>query len=148
MSCPSIPPPFPASASLPGSSCGCNRKENGNYAQLGAVVKQVLTKARTRPELVGVSATINPASQQLLAQVDRDKAVILGIPVQDIYNTLQTLFGSLYVSQFPKNSRLWQVIIQAEPKYRMTPENINQIYVRNGEGKGWSLFPPWSRPNT
>jgi multidrug efflux pump len=45
------------------------------------------------------------------------------------------MFGSLYVSQFPKDSRLYQVVLQAEPKFRMTPEDIGRFYVKNREGK-------------
>ena len=116
-------------------SYGILQKGEGNYKQLANVVKTIVAKASTRPELVGVNTTISATNQQLFADVDRDKAETLGIPVQDIYNTLQTLYGSLYVSQFPKNSRLWQVIIQAEPSYRMTPETIGQIYVRNKDDK-------------
>jgi len=56
------------------------------------------------------------------------------VPVQDAYSTLQTMFGSLYVSQFPKDSRLYQVVLQAEPKYRMTPEDIGRFYVKNRDG--------------
>jgi multidrug efflux pump len=56
------------------------------------------------------------------------------VAVQDAYNTLQTMFGSLYVSQFPKDSRLYQVVLQAEPKYRLTPEDIGRFYVKNREG--------------
>jgi len=48
----------------------------------------------------------------MLAEVDRDKAEVLGVEVQDVYSTLQTMFGSLYVSQFPKDSRLYQVVLQ------------------------------------
>jgi multidrug efflux pump len=55
--------------------------------------------------------------------------------VEEAYTTLQTMFGSLYVSQFPKDSRLYQVILQAEPKYRMTPEDIGQFYVKNRDGE-------------
>lgn len=62
--------------------------------------------------------------------LDREKAEILGIEVEDVYDTLQTLFGSLYVNQFPKDSRLWQVILQAEPEFRLKPDDIDHIYVR------------------
>jgi multidrug efflux pump len=51
-----------------------------------------------------------------------------------VYNTLQTMFGSLYVSQFLKSSRLWQVILQAEPNYRLKPEDLQRLYVRNKDG--------------
>ncbi len=82
-----------------------------------------------------MSSTINTRSRQMLVDVDRDKAESLGVPVQDVYSTLQTLFGSLYVSQFPKSSRLFQVILQAEPEYRMKPEDVQNMYVRNKDGK-------------
>jgi multidrug efflux pump len=70
----------------------------------------------------------------LLVDVDRDKAETLGVPVQEVYGTLQTMFGSLYVSQFIKSSRLWQVILQAEPGYRLKPEDLEQLFARNKDG--------------
>ncbi len=129
------PPAIPGLGVTAGFEMWLQQKGSGSYSQLAGVVKQIVEKAKKRPELTTVNATINANSQQLLADVDRDKAESLGIPVQDIYNTLQTLFGSFYVSQFPKNARLWQVILQAEPSYRMTPDKINQIYVRNKKDK-------------
>ena len=71
----------------------------------------------------------------MLVDVDRDKAESLGVPVQDVYSTLQTLFGSLYVSQFPKSSRLFQVILQAEPDFRTKPADLQNMYLRNRDGK-------------
>jgi multidrug efflux pump len=66
--------------------------------------------------------------------VDRERAATLGVPINDVYDTLQILFGSTYASQFSKYSRLWQVILQAEPKYRSRPSDIDQIYVRSRNG--------------
>ncbi len=88
-----------------------------------------------RHELGGATTTIHTDGQQLLADVDREKAEVLGVAVQDAYSTLQTMFGSLYVSQFPKDSRLYQVVLQAEPKYRLTPEDIGRFYVKNRTGE-------------
>ena len=129
------PPAIPGLGVTAGFEMWVQLKGNGTYAQLAEVVHKIVERAKKMPELMAVNATISATSRQLLADVDRDKVETLGIPVQDVYNTLQTLFGSLYVSQFPKSSRLWQVIVQAEPSYRMTPQNIDQIYVRNEEGK-------------
>ena len=98
------------------------------------LTREIIAKSRQRPELRGVNSTINTRSRQLMVDVDRDKAESLGVPVQDVYTTLQTLFGSLYVSQFPKNSRLFQVILQAEPDYRTKPEDLQNMYVRNAGG--------------
>jgi multidrug efflux pump len=129
------PPAIPGLGTTAGFQMWIQQKGGGDYAQLANVAKEIVEKGRARPELAGVIVTISATNQQLLADVDREKAEVLGIPVQDVFNTLQTMFGSLYVSQFPKDSRLWQVILQAEPKYRMTPEDLGRFYVRNRERK-------------
>ncbi len=129
------PPAIPGLGVTAGFQMWIQQKGGGNYAQLANVAREIVEKARARPELAGVNTTISATNQQLLADVDREKAEVLGVPVQEVYNTLQTMFGSLYVSQFPKDSRLWQVILQAEPQYRMTPEDIGRFYVKNREGK-------------
>jgi multidrug efflux pump len=129
------PPAVPGLGIVAGFQIWIQQKGGGDYAQLVNFVQEIVEKAKKRPELAGVNSTITATGQQLLADVDREKAEILGIPVQDVYNTLQTMFGSLYVSQFPKDSRLWQVILQAEPKYRLTPEDIGRFYVKNRDGK-------------
>ncbi|HYW88213.1 MAG TPA: efflux RND transporter permease subunit, partial [Chloroflexota bacterium] len=128
------PPAIPGLGVTAGFQIWIEQQGTGDYAQLSHVVEQIIAKARTRPELGGVNTTIRTNGQQLLADVDRDKAEVLGVPVQDAYDTLQIMFGSLYVSQFPRDSRLYQVILQAEPKYRLTPEDIGRFYVKNRNG--------------
>ncbi len=129
------PPAIPGLGTTAGFEMWIQQKGGGNYAQLSDVARQMVVKGRGRPELGGLIVTISATNQQLLADVDREKSEVLGVPVQDVFNTLQTMFGSLYVSQFPKDSRLWQVILQAEPKYRMTPEDLGRFYVRNRDQK-------------
>ncbi len=107
----------------------------GDTRQLAQVTREFIAKAAQRPELRGVNTTLNAASRQLFADVDRAKAETLGVPVQDVYDALQTMFGSLYVSQYNKYSRVWQVILQAEPQYRLNPEDIQNIYVRQRDGQ-------------
>jgi multidrug efflux pump len=125
------PPAIPGLGITAGFQIWIEQKGEGSYTQLAQVVDQIIQKAKTRPELAGVNTTIRANGQQMLADVDRDKAEVLGVPVQDVYNTLQVMFGSLYVSQFPKFSRLYQVILQAEPQYRMTPADLGRFYVRS-----------------
>jgi multidrug efflux pump len=129
------PPAIPGLGVTAGFQMWIEQKGAGTFGQLYEVVQKIVEKAKTRPELAGVNTTIRADGQQMLADVDRDKAEILGVPVQDVYDTLQTMFGSLYVSQFPKDSRLYQVVLQAEPSYRMSPEDIGKFYVRNREGE-------------
>jgi multidrug efflux pump len=129
------PPAIPGLGITAGFQIWIEQKGAGNYGQLSDLVEKIIAKARTRPELAGLNTTIRANGQQLLAEVDREKAEILGVPVQDAYGTLQTMFGSLYVSQFPKDSRLYQVVLQAEPQYRLTPEDIGRFYVKSTSGK-------------
>ncbi len=125
------PPAIPGLGVTAGFQMWVEQRGPGTFEQLNQVVAQVIEKAKTRPELTGVNTTASAVGQQLLADVDRDKAEVLGVPVQDVYDTLQIMFGSLYVGQFPKDSRLYQIILQAEPTYRMKPDDIGQFYVKN-----------------
>ncbi len=129
------PPAIPGLGITAGFQMWIEQKGSGNYQQLSHVVDEIIAKAKARPELAGVNTTIHTTGQQMLADVDREKAEVLGVAVQDAYSTLQTMFGSLYVSQFPKDSRLYQVVLQAEPKYRLTPEDIGRFYVKNRDGE-------------
>ncbi len=72
-------------------------------------MQDFLTKARARPELTGLATTYRANTQQLRAVVDRDKATLLGISIQDVYSAIQAQFGSLTVSQFNQFSRVWWV---------------------------------------
>jgi multidrug efflux pump len=128
------PPAIPGLGVTAGFQMWIEQKGAGTFGQLYQVVQEIVTKAKDRPELAGVNTTIRADGQQILAEVDREKAEVLGVPVQEIYKTLQTMFGSLYVSQFPKDSRLYQVVLQAEPQYRMSPDDIGKFYVRNKNG--------------
>ncbi len=128
------PPSIPGLGVTSGFELWVQQKGGGDYAQLADYVQKIVAKARGIPELARVSATVSAENRQLSADLDREKAELLGVPVSDVYDTLQTLFGSLFVNQFPKNSRLWQVILQAEPEYRTSPKDIDQIYVRNHGG--------------
>jgi multidrug efflux pump len=129
------PPSIPGLGTTGGLEAWIQSKGDKNTQQLAAAVNDYLAAAKTAPELARVTSTFNVSSQQLRVDVDRDKAETLGVPVEDIYGTLQTMFGSLYVSQFIKSNRLWQVILQAEPAYRLKPEDLERLFVRNKEGE-------------
>ena len=128
------PPSIPGLGTTGGTEMWIQSKGDATIAQLAGVVNEFLAKAKQRPELARVTSTFNASSQQLLVNVDRDKAETLGVPVEDVYSAMQTMFGSLYVSQFNRSSRLWQVILQAEPSYRLKPEDLDQIFVRSKTG--------------
>jgi multidrug efflux pump len=128
------PPSIPGLGTTGGLELWVQSKGEKSPQQLAEVVKTFVAKAKQAPELASATSTFDASSQQLLVNVDREKAETLGVPVEDVYNAMQTMFGSLYVSQFNKFSRLWQVILQGEPASRLKPQDLEQIYVRSKEG--------------
>ena len=129
------PPSIPGLGTTGGMEVWIQSKGDASLDQLSEVVGALMTKAKERPELGPITSTFNVHSRQLMVDVNREKAESLGVPVEDVYSAMQTMFGSLYVSQFNKFSRLWQVILQAEPSYRLKAEDLQEIYVRNRNGE-------------
>jgi multidrug efflux pump len=128
------PPSIPGLGTTGGLELYVQSKGDANSAKIAEELRNYLAKLKERPELGQVTSTYNAAAQQLRADVDREKAETLGLHVEDVYTAMQTMFGSLYVSQFSKFSRLFQVILQAEPEYRLRPDDLTQIYARSKHG--------------
>ena len=129
------PPPIPGLGTQGGFELWVQDLTGGDPMRLAQAVQQVVGAAKQRPELTGVNSTFNPASRQLSVKVDRDKAETLGAPIADVYGALQSLFGSLYVSQYNKYGRVWQVVLQAEPEFRNSPDDLRSIFVRGSSGE-------------
>lgn len=128
------PPSIPGLGTTGGMELYLQSKGDANSGRMSEVLHEYVAKLKERQELGPITTTFNASAQQLRVDVDREKAETLGVPVEDVYSAMQTLFGSLYVSQFTKFSRLFQVILQAEPSYRLKPEDLSQIYVRSRQG--------------
>ena len=124
------PPAIPGLGTTGGFEFWIQDTGSGTPQQLGDVLNNFLQKARQRPELTGLTSTYNANNQQLKINFDRDKAQLLGLSTADVFNTLQSQFGSAISSQFSQFSRVWFVIMQSEPKYRAKPEDIDKLYVR------------------
>src|SRR4029453_14141403 len=93
-----------------------------------------LAAARQRPERAGLTPTFRGATQQLFVDLDRSKAEVLGVPVQDAFQTMQTFFGSSIAGQFSQFSRVWWVVLQADASYRINPDDFNKVFVRSKTG--------------
>ncbi len=129
------PPPIPGLGTQGGFEMWVQDLTGGEPARLAQAVQQVTAAAKQQPTLAGVNSTFNPASRQLSVKVDREKAETIGAPIADVYGALQSLFGSLYVSQYNKYGRVWQVVMQAEPEFRKSPEDLRGIFVRGRSGE-------------
>jgi multidrug efflux pump len=130
---PFAPPAIPGIGTTGGFEFWIQDREAGDPARLDEITQEFLEKARQRPELTGLNSTFHATTQQLRAIVDREKATLLGIPIQDVYSAIQAQFGSLTASQFNQFSRVWWVILQSEPKFRQKPDDITRLYVRSNK---------------
>ncbi len=132
---PIAPPAIPGIGTTGGFEFWIQDTAAGSPVELGNQVQAFLAKARQRPELAGVNTTFNANSQQLRADVDREKAMLLQVPVQDVYSAIQAQFGSLTASQFSQYSRVWWVIVQSDAQFRQTPGDLTRLYTRSNQGK-------------
>ena len=132
---PIAPPAIPGIGTTGGFEFWIQDTTTGDPVALDGVMQEFLQKARARPELTGLATTYSASTQQLKAEVDRDKAQLLGIPVQDVYSAIQAQFGSLTVSQYNLFSNVWWVIVQSDAPYRQNPEDLTRVYTRNGQGQ-------------
>jgi hydrophobe/amphiphile efflux-1 (HAE1) family protein len=93
------------------------------------------TEASKRKEISNVFTPFRNDVPQYRLTVNKEKAKTMGIPVNSIYTTLQSLFGSYYVNDFNKFGKSYRVIIQADAIYRANKEDINNVYVRSNSGE-------------
>jgi multidrug efflux pump len=128
------PPSIPGLGTTGGFEFYIQNRGAGDARSTDAALQQFLAKARQRPELQGVNTTYHANSQQLFVDLDRAKAEVLGVKVSDVFQAMQTLFGSQVAGQFSQFSRVWFVIVQAEAAYRAKPEDFDKVYVRSASG--------------
>jgi HAE1 family hydrophobic/amphiphilic exporter-1 len=102
-------------------------------------LEKFMAAARKRPEIAGLLTTHLPNVPQVSVKVDRDKVLKLGVPLDDVYRTLQTFMGGYFVNYFNRFGRQWQVYLEAEAEYRTRIENLSQFYVRNKQGQAVPL---------
>lgn len=102
--------------------------------KLAGVIQQFIEALKKRPELTGINTFFRPTSPQLYVEVDEAKAISMDIPVADVYQTLQSTMGSLYVNDFNLNGRTYRVQLQADAAYRARPEDLGKVYVRSTTG--------------
>ena len=128
------PPAIPGLGSQGGFEFWLQSRED-DPQQLAASLGSLLAAASEEPALARVSSTYNANSRQLLVEVDRTRAETLGMPVEGIYEALQSLFGSAYISQYTRYGRVWNVIMQADARYRDEPQDIERVFVRQRQGE-------------
>ena len=113
----------------------------GDFKQFASVAQAFLAKAREDPAIGAIGTSFRVSAPRIYANVNRERAKALGVPISEVFDTLQAYFGNLYVNDFLKFGRVYRVQTEAEAQYRSDPEDIAKIYVRAVNGAGASMVP-------
>jgi multidrug efflux pump len=97
--------------------------------------QKIVAEARKRPELANVFSGFEINAPQIKANIDRDKAQAQGVQLSDLFETMQVYLGSLYVNDFNRFGRTYQVNAQADMSFRLEPDDILRLKVRNDSGE-------------
>jgi HAE1 family hydrophobic/amphiphilic exporter-1 len=129
------PPAIPGVGTSGGFTFLLEDRSGQDIQFLSDNVAKFMTAARARPEIAGLSTTYLPSVPQQFVHVDRDKVIKQGVPINDVYRTIQAFMGGLFVNYFNRFGRQWQVYVEAEGDYRTKSENVGQFFVRNVSGE-------------
>ncbi len=127
-------PPIRGLGTAGGFEVYVQNRADGDPKKLEAVLQKFLAALRQHPDLAGINSFFRPNIPQWFVEVDREKALALGVPVADVFDALQGTMGSLYVNDFNKFGRTYRVQIQADAPYRSRPEDLGKVYVRSAAG--------------
>ncbi len=129
------PPPVQGLGTTGGFKLQLEDRGSLGYAALDAATKAFMAKAYQTPELTGLFSSFQVNVPQLYADIDRTKARQLGVPVTDVFDTMQIYLGSLYANDFNKFGRTYSVRVQADAPYRARAEDIGLLKVRSSTGE-------------
>ncbi|UUZ64199.1 efflux RND transporter permease subunit [Polaromonas sp. P1-6] len=129
------PPPVQGLGTTGGFKLQLEDRASLGYAALDAATKAFMAKAYQTPELAGLFSSFQVNVPQLYADIDRTKARQLGVPVTDVFDTMQIYLGSLYANDFNKFGRTYSVRVQADAPYRARAEDIGLLKVRSTTGE-------------
>jgi HAE1 family hydrophobic/amphiphilic exporter-1/multidrug efflux pump len=129
------PPPIFGLGTAGGFEFYLQNRGEGGAKRLQEVSQQFMGAASKSKLLGGVQTLWRASSPQLYVDVDRERAKALGVPVDEVFNTLASTLGSYYVNDFNKYGRTWQVLMSSEPEFRKRPDDIGRMWVRSNTGQ-------------
>ncbi|MBU2872075.1 multidrug efflux RND transporter permease subunit [Colwellia sp. E2M01] len=129
------PPPVRGMGTIGGFRLQLEDRGSLGFETLQQVTTEVITKAKADPALANAFTSFTIDVPQLDVQVDRKKALSLGIEIETLFDTMQGYLGTIYVNDFNLFGRSYQVNVQADAPFRQDIEQIKQLKVRNKNGE-------------
>ena len=130
----STPPVIPGLGTAGGFEMQLEARGEATYDDLIRATDTLMHYASMHKEIAGLSSSLQAEIPQLYFDVDRDKVKLSGVPMADVFSTMKTYTGSVYVNDFNMFNRIYRVYIQAEAPYRQQRENIGLFFVKGSAG--------------
>ncbi|MDG2383495.1 MAG: multidrug efflux RND transporter permease subunit [Pirellulaceae bacterium] len=126
-----IPPAIDGLGNAGGFQMQIQDRGGTSLQELQAVAREIVADGNAQSGLTALNTTFSASVPQLFVDIDRTKVKTLNVPLSSVFATLQTYLGSAYVNDFNRFGRTWQVRVQADHPYRVSPEDIARLDVRN-----------------
>ena len=133
------PPAIPGLGNGSGFTMMLQDRSGGSPLYLAEQSKKFMQAALKRPEIGSIFTTYQATVPQRYLEINRDKLLKAGIPLNNLYTTVGTFLGGAYVNDFNRFGRLYKAYIQAEPEYRHNEDQINFFYIKNKDGQSVPL---------
>jgi multidrug efflux pump len=114
---------------------------SGDFKKFAIIAQEFVEHAQKEPAIGRIGTNFRVSSPRLFAEVNRERAKALGVPISDVFDTLQAYFGNFYINDFVKFGRVYHVQTEAEAEYRSTPQDLSKIYVRARSERGSHMIP-------
>ncbi len=135
------PPPIPGIGNAGGFTAQIQDPNGRSLQEFASTVQSFITKTREAPELRAASTIFRVSVPHVYAHINRERIKALGVPISDVFDTLQAYFGTMYINDFVKFGRVFRVQTEAPPEYRSSPEDFAKIYVHPRVGSGRTMIP-------
>ncbi len=124
-------PAIPGLGAIAGFSFALEDTQGRSADELASALEQLMAAANERPEIARAFSTFNAGAPQIHLEIDRVRAKTLGVPISEIFLTLQTQLGGYYVNDFNLFGQTYKVMVQADARYRQNEADLAALYVRN-----------------
>jgi len=113
----------------------------GDFSDFADTAQAFVKKVMEHPAIAVAGTNFRVSAPRLFAEIDRERAKALGVPISEVFDTMQAYFGNLYINDFVKFGRVYRVQTEAAPEYRANPDDISKIYVRAQSGSTSTMIP-------
>ena len=135
------PPPIRGIGNAGGFTAQLQDPNGRDLREFASAVQSFIAKTREAPELQAANTIFRVSVPHVYAHINRERIKALGVPISDVFDTLQAYFGYLYINDFIKFGRVYRVQTEAPPEYRSSPEDFAKIYVHPRVGSERTMIP-------